>query len=311
MDAEGRAKALEALATHSGGFAMVANDGRESLRGMLHTAGRPSEDDAIADFKVAVSRHLGPFCSAMLIDLMYGAAALDEHKRVSPDAGRIVSVDLFDEPRFGPLAATTLDRDEMAPERIPSDVHALKFFVFWHPDQPRSVRLDEANEFVQRCADLSLLSLLEGVVQLPAGDPRFDDSLLAASAEFGACRPDLYKTQVPSLGRAAPEQIEQVSRELSATVGAPWVALSNGVPADAYADVVTAVCRGGASGFLAGRATWGPAITAEDPEHELATTGAQRLREFASRVERDAIPWWTAAGLPRPSAALSTSERDA
>lgn len=291
---------LQALARPGGGFAMVANDGRESLRGMLNDAGRPIDDAAMVAFKTAVARNLGPHCSAMLMDIDYGIPALDELREVAPETGRIVAVDRFEEPRFGPLAATTLDREAMDLEVLPGDVHALKFFMFWHPDQPAGPREDDAAEFVEGCARLGVLSLLEGVVQLPVTDPRFDDSLIAAADELGAARPDLYKTQAPTLGRAPLEEIESYSVELTEAVRTPWVALSNGVPADRFADVVSAVCRGGASGFLAGRASWSRAVDQEDPAHELATAGRARLEAFADRVDQDAVPWWVASGREMP-----------
>ena len=247
MTPDDRCRLLQTLARPGGGFAMVANDGRESLRGMFNQAGRPTDDATLVVFKTAVAHHLGPACSAMLVDLMYGTPALDVLREVAPDTGRIVAVDLFDEPHFGPLASTSLDREKLRHDAVPSDVHALKFFMFWHPDRPAGPRREEAAEFVEACARLGVLSLLEGVVQLPATDPRFDDSLLAAAAEMGAARPDIYKTQVPTLGHAPLEQVERLSVELSVAVGVPWVALSNGVPSDRFPDVVSAVCRGGAS----------------------------------------------------------------
>lgn len=301
VDAISKGAAFSAIARPLGGLAMVANDARGALRGLLHKAGQACDDKALSDFKVEVARHLGPLCSAMLIDPMYGQRAMDELRSAAPRAGRILSVDSFDEARFGPLAGTSLDYPAMAVEAVPADVHALKFFVFWHPGRRASTRADDVSAFVEGCQRLGVLSLLEGVVQVPADDPRFDDLLLSAAAEFGSFSPDLYKTQVPTLGRATPEEIERLSRELTLAVHAPWVVMSNGTSSDQYADAVTAACRGGASGFLAGRAAWSPAIGTANAAQELSTTGVQRLQELADRVDRDARPWWVAVGLPQPA----------
>lgn len=304
MNVDQKAALFSALARPSGGFAMVANDGRESLRGMLHKAARSSDDAGLSDFKAAVAEHLGPVCSAMLIDLKYGRVALGTLRRVAPETGRIISVDRFDEPRYGPLAGTSLDRAAMSPERVPDGSHALKFFVFWHSDASNAQGLDEAREFVESCRGLGVLSLLEGVVKLPPTDARFEQALLEAADAFGQSEPDIYKTQVPTLGRGEPAEIERLSRLVTAAVGVPWVALSNGIPADRFADAITAVCSGGASGFLAGRATWSPAIGAEDFGLELATTGSTRLRSFTERVDLHARPWWAAwPRIPAPGSA--------
>ncbi|MDO8307248.1 MAG: hypothetical protein Q7V58_02690 [Actinomycetota bacterium] len=301
MNTAARSNAYSALAIPSGGFAMVANDGRGSLRGLIHRAGKPYDDASLGAFKVLVARHLGPLCSAMLIDRQLGAAALLELAEAAPSAGCVLSVDDFDEPEFGPLAGSRLDRAAIADAGAASGAQALKLFLFWNPQDDPEERQRDAADFVSGCASLGVLSLLEGVVQAPADDPKFDDYLVQAATEFGEFRPDLYKTQVPSLGRKPLDAIEETSSRLSQAVGAPWVALSNGVPPERFADTVAAVCRGGASGFLAGRATWSPAVTAEDPAKELSTTGAARFREFAAAVADNAQPWWNAAGLPAPS----------
>jgi sulfofructosephosphate aldolase len=309
MTPDDRAHKLVALTRPGGGFAMVANDGRESLRGIFHQADRPCEDADLVSFKTTVARVLGPHCTAMLMDPMYGLPALAALREAAPQTGRLLAVDRFDEPRFGPLAATSLDRDAMHPDQVPSDVHALKFYMFWHPDQPAGPRREEAAEFVEGCARLGVVSLLEGVVQLPVTDPRFDDALLAAATEMGEARPDVYKTQVPTLGRAPLEDIERRSSDLSRAVGVPWVALSNGVAADRFADVVSAVCRGGASGFLAGRASWSRAVEQDNPAEELASSGVLRLQTYAERVDRDAVPWWVAAGIEAPPQAVQGAGR--
>jgi len=243
----------------------------------------------------------------MLVDLDYGLPALAELSDRAPGTGRIVAVDVFHGPRFGPPTGTSLDVEAFRPGALPPDLHALKFFMFWHPDQPMSRRRDQASEFVERCATLGLLSLLEGVVQLPGTDERFDESLLRAAEEFGQARPDLYKTQVPTLGRAALDEVQRLSTSLTRAVGVPWVALSNGVEADRFADVVGAVCRGGASGFLAGRASWSAAVDADDPAAELASAGRSRLAAFADRVDAEGVPWWVAAGLSVPEPHHPTS----
>jgi sulfofructosephosphate aldolase len=63
------------------------------------------------------------------------------------------------------------------------------------------------------------------------------------------------------------------------------------VPAERFPEFVAASCRGGASGFLAGRAIWGPSITASDQAAHLLAHAAPRLRELAAIVDAEARPW--------------------
>jgi sulfofructosephosphate aldolase len=68
----------------------------------------------------------------------------------------------------------------------------------------------------------------------------------------------------------------------------PWVVLSQGVPQDEFPAAVEAACRGGASGFLAGRALWTNALAADDPTELLRTQSVPRLQELIELVDRHA-----------------------
>jgi sulfofructosephosphate aldolase len=71
----------------------------------------------------------------------------------------------------------------------------------------------------------------------------------------------------------------------------PWVVLSQGVdPAD-FPGAVEASCKGGASGTLAGRAVWTPAVPDDDPTAALRTYSVPRLHELAAIVDADGRPW--------------------
>ena len=72
--------------------------------------------------------------------------------------------------------------------------------------------------------------------------------------------------------------------ELTETVDGPWVVLSNGVARDDFPRAVELACAGGASGALAGRAIWTPALEADDPRPILAGPCRQRLAEIAALV---------------------------
>jgi len=282
---------FETIARPSGGFAMVALDGRASMRAILRDAGQPFEESDQRAFKAMVARVLGPSASALLCDTVTGDAAIDVTRERLDDTGLIVAVDEFTEGRFGPLEASALDGAAMAPAVARGGVSALKVYLFWRPEQPKAQRLAGAREFVERCAELGVLSVLEGVITVPVGDPAYDDALVQAAEEFGSFGPDVYKTQLPTCGRADYDEIERQARRVTNAVGAPWVVLSNGVPTERFADAVGAACRGGASGFLAGRGAWRAAVSAGNPEEELASDGVSRLEALAAVVDAHARPW--------------------
>jgi sulfofructosephosphate aldolase len=185
----------------------------------------------------------------------------------------------------------------MTPALRATGAVALKFLVVWRPDDPVGPRQAMVRAFIDGCRELGLVSVLEGLIQVPGetDDPAVDAAILAAAREFGPFRPDVYKTHVPTHGQGSAAEIEARSAELTAAIGCPWVVLSAGVPVERFPDAVGAAGAGGASGFLAGRGVWGPSIRAADPTLDLATTARRRLEQLAAIAAASARPWWEAA----------------
>ena len=103
--------------------------------------------------------------------------------------------------------------------------------------------------------------------------------------------PSLYKCQVPLYGRGDPAEIERRARTIDAALPCPWVVLSQGVDPDDFPAAVEAACRGGASGFLAGRALWTATLGADDPTELLREHSVQRLQELDAIVDARGRPW--------------------
>jgi sulfofructosephosphate aldolase len=275
---------LDALTYSDGTFAMVAMDQRESLRTMLAEHGRPDGPDAITAFKAAVAEHLAPLASGFLIDKGY-------HAPRKP--GWILAVDALTQERGGPVTDTHLDESVDPQAAKEAGAVALKLLVIWKRDDQQERRLEMAAEFVRRCADAGLLSVLEPVAQPAPGEDDFelDAAIVEAAEMLGSVRPDLYKAQVPSRGIGDPDQIVKTCEQLTTTLEGPWVVLSNGVARDDFPRAVELACRGGASGTLAGRALWTPALETDDPAAVLATTCRDRLSLIADIVHHHARPW--------------------
>jgi sulfofructosephosphate aldolase len=165
--------------------------------------------------------------------------------------------------------------------------------VTWKRDDRQDRRLEMATEFVRRCAEAGLLSVLEPVAQPSPGED-LDDVIVEAAEVLGPTRPDLYKAQVPSRGIGDANEIIKTCERLTAILPSPWVVLSNGVARDDFPRAVELACRGGASGTLAGRALWTPALETPDPASVLATTCRQRLQLIADVVHQHGRPWRSA-----------------
>ncbi|VTR77724.1 hypothetical protein [Cellulomonas hominis] len=289
---------LDAIARPSGTLAMVAMDQRESLRTMFDQAGAGRVDDAtMVAFKLDVARALGPLASGFLIDREYGveqAAPL-----LPPSCGLILAADALEQEAGGPVEETGLDQVVVAPD---ADLHgavAIKLLVIWRRDARREQRVELARRFIEVAAQRGVLSVLEPVVratpeEVAAGTWDDEAAIAEAARELSPLGPSLYKVQVPLGGRAAAADLERACATLGESITGPWVVLSQGVDRNDFAGAVRAACRGGASGFLAGRALWSDVVGRPDVPAALAEVSVPRLQRLVDLVDAEARPWTAA-----------------
>jgi sulfofructosephosphate aldolase len=285
---------LTELARPSGGLAMVAMDQRESLRAMFAAlSGEPVPDEHLTRFKLAVASELGPLASGFLIDRTYGYDTVVDDKVLPDSCGLILAADrLVHPPGGGPVVYTTLD-DDISPERVHErGAAAMKLLVVWRRDDRRDERLAMAAEFVRRCSDAGLLSILEGVVRREP-DTNFDEMMVEAATELGGLRPSLYKCPVPRFGEGDPMGVAKICERVTTVLPVPWVVLSQGVSIADFPAAVRIACSSGASGFLAGRALWSD--TLPDAPRLLRERSIDRLKRLADLVDSTARPWQEAA----------------
>ena len=247
-------------------YAMVAMDQRESLRTMFREHGHDDSDERVRLFKTAVARELAPHASGFLIEPDFVADV-----RPLVPRGLIMAVDLLEQERGGIVEDTQLDEID----DVPDGVVALKLLVIWRDDDRRRERIEMCERFVALAQRHGVLSVLEPVV-------REDHQILDAARELGATRPSLYKCQAPRQG-----DVVARCREITAVLPVPWVVLSQGVPFDEFPQAVEAACKGGARGFLAGRALWTNTLAADDPTELLRTQSVPRLHELIEIVDRN------------------------
>jgi sulfofructosephosphate aldolase len=160
-------------------------------------------------------------------------------------------------------------------DHVPDGVVALKLLVIWRDDDRRNERVEMCERFVALAARHGVLSVLEPVAR--GGD----HEIVEAARELGATRPSLYKCQAPRDG-----DIVTTCHKITEVLPVPWVVLSQGVPRDEFPLAVENACRGGARGFLAGRALWTNTLAADDPTELLRTQSVPRLEELIEIVDR-------------------------
>lgn len=291
---------LGRLARPSGAFAMLALDQRESLRTMIAAAasgGGTIPDAALSAFKVAAAKALAASASAVLLDVEYGLRPVREARAIPTERGLIVAADRLTQAPGGPVEDTGVDEAVLADDAIAGYADAYKLLVIWHPGRDAAHRHDIVEAFLAGCRRRRKPGIVEGIVRPAPGDAldarRHADLVLEAAAELAAFGPALYKAEVPTLGRADDAAIEADARRLTEAVACPWVVLSNGTTPERFDDAAVAAARGGASGFLAGRAIWLRSLSAPDAAAHLRDFAAPRLRDLAERVDAVARPWWS------------------
>jgi len=273
---------------------MVALDQRESLRTMFEEAGtKPASDALLATFKSEAASILAACASGILLDPGFGGEAIERARQWPQTCSLIVAADqLEQEPGEPPTDSTLDDTFDPAGARAAGAV-ALKLLLYWRGSENAAACQAAAAEFLNRCREHALLGIVEGVVRPPRSGGSWDreQAIVDAARELGACNPDVYKAEVPLYGKAPPQEVTERAAQITAAVGCPWVVLSNGVPTELFADAVRASCRGGASGFLAGRAIWADALAGGTYRERLATTSLPRLARLTQIVDEEARTW--------------------
>lgn len=277
------------IARPDGGFAMLAVDQREAMRLMFIAAGqqKPVADSVLTDFKVAATRILSPYASAVLADKQYCLDQIVEQRAVADSCGLIVAADYFVPGNGIPVDSVEIDYTIDPHTARAMGAKAMKLLVLWREDEESQTRLQMVDDFVARCRSAGLVSIIEPVVRPPRRGWAFDReaAIVAAAAELGSTGADLYKAEMPAGGKGDEKTLLAACQKLNDQMSMPWVILSSGVEADIFGRAVRIAMQGGASGFLAGRAVWASVIGATDPQTMLRDVSVPRLQRLAEIVD--------------------------
>ena len=144
---------LKDISRPGGGFAMLAVDQREAMRLMFAVAGQPKPiaDSVLTDFKVAATRILSPYASAVLADKQFCLEQIVEQGAVANSCGLIVAADLFIPGNGIPVDSVEIDMSVDPHKAREMGAKAMKLLVLWREDEPAEERLAMVDKFVRRC----------------------------------------------------------------------------------------------------------------------------------------------------------------
>jgi tagatose 1,6-diphosphate aldolase len=183
---------------------------------------------------------------------------------------------------------------------------AVKLLIYYHPDAGEVTDHQEilTRKVIQDCRRYDIALYLEVVSY--SIDPKLEKN----SAGFAAKRPGLIREIAARLGALAPDVLKlefpvdvfndpeegnwaRACEAVSEAAECPWAVLSAGVDFDMFKRQVEITCRGGASGYIAGRAVWKEGIPMPPQQRAdwLRNVATARLDQLAEIADRHARPW--------------------
>jgi tagatose 1,6-diphosphate aldolase len=302
---EGKLKHLKALSDDRGVIAAAAMDQRCSLQKSIAAAKgidpKAVTQEMMEEFKIAVSKILTPYASAILLDPEYGLPAAAQRDK---NAGLL-------------LAYENSGYDNTQPGRLPDLLphvsakrikdmggDAVKILIYYSPFDDPNVN-DIKHAFIERigseCEDVQIPFFLEFVGYDPKGGDEKGleyakikpDVVIGSMVEFAKphYKVDVLKVEVPvnanfvegsSVYKGVKAQSKQEAMDLyrkaADVVSKPFIYLSAGVSNAEFNESLALAAEAGTefSGVLCGRATWKEGIPVYGKQ------GVQALEDWLS-----------------------------
>ncbi len=309
----GKLRGLQQIANERGIFTMLALDHRGSLRQALNPqAPAQVPYDTMVELKLLLVRVLAPHASAVLLDPVYGAAQAIASWTLPGDTGLIVSLETS-----GYAGAPTARRTELIPDWSVAKcklmgASAVKLLLYYRPDSPTAPGQEELVASVaESCRVHDIPFLLEPLsysldpTGAPKGSPAYARRhpliVYDTATRLVPLGVDVLKAEFPvDLRYETPDEALSHCRRLSEAIAAPWVLLSAAVDYDLFRRQVEIACKGGASGFLGGRAIWQEiaGLRREEWEEFAATVARERLEQLVAIANAEARPYRPESPVP-------------
>jgi tagatose 1,6-diphosphate aldolase len=281
-------------------FTVVAFDQRGSYAKMLPVGS--TYDNAVA-IKEDVVDALSPYASAILLDPDYG---LSPAQRLHRGCGLLMALE-----ETGYSGDSTYRHTEMYPDWSVAQIKrmgasAVKVLVYYNPYAGELAEEIEAlsRKVSQQCKEHDIAYFLEPVTY------SIDAEIAKNSAEFARMRPEMICETTRRLGTTGADVLKvefpvdvnfdddqtnwlKACEAVSAASPVPWALLSAGVDFPVFEQQVEVACKGGASGFLGGRAIWKESVSmsSSDRQRFLADVGVKRIQKLSEITNRFARPW--------------------
>ncbi len=311
----GKLRGLQQLSNPRGLLLVVALDHRDSLKKMLGegTGTEVSYQDMV-DFKVDLCRVVAPYAGAVLLDPVFGASQAIADGALPGSKGLLVSLEESGYKGTKRARVSEILSGWSVEKARRMGASAAKLLVYYRPDLKETA--SRQRELVQRVAQDCIkadMPLLMEAVSYSVNDKeenaqefaRIKPQLVIKTArELTALPIDVLKAEFP--GDLSYEKDEakllDYCRQLDRVSARPWVILSGGHSFELFRKEVEIACKGGASGFLAGRALWQEATRMKSRVERVfffETTVVARLREVSEIAATYGKPWYAKLGVEK------------
>ncbi len=311
----GKLRGLQELANADGIFNICAMDHRHSLRRIIeegHTTKGEIGYEEMAQRKLELCSHLAPHASAVLLDPLFGAAQCIGRGVLPKSTGLVVSLEASGYEGGAEYRLTELQEGWNVEKVKRMGASAAKLLVHYRPDliELAAKLLEMVDMIARECQKYDLTFVVEPLsypvgeeVNNPAQFANVKEQLVVKTAQhITDLAVDVLKIEFPADLHYKKDKKELVDlcHQLDKASKIPWVVLSAGADFEVFCQEVEIACRGGASGFLAGRAIWQEAMNVDDGEERaklLATVGVDRLKRLNEIAAKYAVPWYKKLGL--------------
>ena len=297
----GTLRGLDACASGTGRFSVLALDHRNNLRRMLG----PDDPDAVpyeqlVAVKRSIVRAVAGTASGILLDPEIGAGPAILDGDLPPGCGLLVSVEEtgYDGPPTARQSRLLRGWGVAQIKRMGAD--AVKLLLYYHPDAENAEDQERLLiDVAELCADADIPLFLETLCfaledgATLTGEAR-RDVVVRTARRLTALGGDVLKCEFPYDASVTDRtRWHEACAELEEATAIPWVILSAGVDDATFEAQTEVACGAGASGVLVGRSVWKEGATMAAPERDawLASEGVARMQRLVDIVESEARPW--------------------
>lgn len=329
---EGKLKSLEAVSNENGVITAAAMDQRGSLQKSIAKAKGVSDREVtpamMSEFKIAVSKILTPYASAILLDPEFGLPA---SRARSKNAGLLLAYEKTGYDATGAGRIPTFLDGYSAKRLREEGADCVKVLLYYSPfDDPKvNERKHQIMERVgKECEEEDIAFFLEFVGYDPKGGEAKDlayakikpDVVIKSMEEFSKdkYRVDVLKVEMPIdvkflkgskafNGTEAVydwEEAKAIFKRQDQCTKKPFIYLSAGVSDDIFRESLELAISTGVNfaGVLCGRATWKDGIPVYGKEGVkgleawLLDRGVKNIKALNAVLAKGAKPWYARYG---------------